>query len=177
MDFLELAKKRKSTYEFTDKKIKDSDIQKILEAGRWGPSFLNLRPWKFVVIKNKEKIEKIIQTANYGMFHTTPSLIIAVLLDKKACQGPKNNERERELKELEGNISLGMCAMNLLLEATDLGINTAILTPNENEIIKILKTSSNEHTHLLLALGYEKKDTFQKKRTRKDLKDLALYPD
>lgn len=58
MDFLSLAKKRKTTYEFSDKLVNDSDIVKILEAGRWAPSCTNTQPWHFIVVKDKKKIEE-----------------------------------------------------------------------------------------------------------------------
>ena len=80
MNFLELAKKRKTTYEFGNKKIKDSDLKKILEAGRWAPSCSNSQPWHFIIIKNNYLIEKLIMTANYGDIHNEPSVMIAGVL-------------------------------------------------------------------------------------------------
>src|SRR3989344_2581411 len=81
MDFLTLALNRKTTYEFSERKIKDNSILKILEAARWSPSCSNSQPWHFIIIKNAETIKKLINISSYGGFHTDPSLIIAVVLD------------------------------------------------------------------------------------------------
>ena len=47
-DFLSLSKSRRTTYEFSDKSVKDKDLNKILEAARWAPSCANSQPWKFI---------------------------------------------------------------------------------------------------------------------------------
>ena len=45
---------RKSTRAFKSEQIKDSDLQLILDAGRFAPSGGNTQPWLFAVIQNKE---------------------------------------------------------------------------------------------------------------------------
>src|SRR3989344_5213048 len=62
--FLRLAKSRKTTYEFSDKKVEDSDLKKVLEAARWSPSCSNAQPWHFIVVRDKEKIAELIKTAS-----------------------------------------------------------------------------------------------------------------
>ncbi|WP_034742100.1 NAD(P)H-dependent oxidoreductase [Halalkalibacter wakoensis] len=55
---------RHATKEFdSDKIISDEDFQFILEAGRLSPSSIGLEPWKFVVLQNKEKREKLAEIA------------------------------------------------------------------------------------------------------------------
>ena len=53
-DFLELAKKRKTTFEFSNKQVSGKDILKLLEVARWVPSCTNSQPWHFIVIKNEK---------------------------------------------------------------------------------------------------------------------------
>ena len=71
-NFFKLVKSRKTTYEFTDKKIKDADIKKILEAARWAPSCSNVQPWHFIVVKDKKRISDLMKLAFYGAFHSPP---------------------------------------------------------------------------------------------------------
>lgn len=74
--FFKLAKDRKTTYEFNDESVKEEHINKILEVARWAPSCSNSQPWNFLVIKDKERISKIIETVSYGAFHTPPPLLL-----------------------------------------------------------------------------------------------------
>lgn len=59
--FLELVKTRRSIRSFKPDPIPDSYVDKIIEAARWAPSGANSQPWEFIVIKNKEIKEKILQ--------------------------------------------------------------------------------------------------------------------
>ncbi len=56
---LGLLKFRRSIRGFTGAPVPDELINKILEAARWSPSAANSQPWEFVVIKEKETIEKL----------------------------------------------------------------------------------------------------------------------
>jgi 5,6-dimethylbenzimidazole synthase len=59
-DFLDLAKKRRSTRAFKTEPIPDSYVDKIIEAARWAPSAGNSQPWEFVVVREKEVKDKVI---------------------------------------------------------------------------------------------------------------------
>ncbi|MFC1810318.1 nitroreductase family protein [Patescibacteria group bacterium] len=55
MDFFDLIHKRQSVRSFTDEKISDDDIIKILEAAIKAPSAGNLQAFEIYVVKDKEK--------------------------------------------------------------------------------------------------------------------------
>lgn len=50
---IDLIKNRYSLRNFSSKVPSFEDIRDILEAGRLAPSFLNLQPWHFIVIKDE----------------------------------------------------------------------------------------------------------------------------
>ncbi len=54
-ELLELMRGRRSVLRFKPDPIPDTDLEKILEAGRWAPSYANAQPWKFVVVRDPEK--------------------------------------------------------------------------------------------------------------------------
>lgn len=60
-EFLELVKKRRSVRRFKPDPIPDSLIEKILEAARWAMSGANAQSWEFIVIKDKETRDKIVE--------------------------------------------------------------------------------------------------------------------
>lgn len=59
-DFLELVQKRRSIRSFKPDPIPDDYVDKIIEAARWAPSGANSQPWQFVVIKDKETKDSIV---------------------------------------------------------------------------------------------------------------------
>jgi 5,6-dimethylbenzimidazole synthase len=60
-DLLELVKRRRSIRGFKPEPIPEDYIDKILEAARWAPSGANSQPWEFIVVKDKELRDKIVQ--------------------------------------------------------------------------------------------------------------------
>lgn len=97
MQFSKIMEKRKSTYDFSEKIILKEDLYKILEAARLSPSFSNMQPWKIMIVKEKSKIKKLIDFCYYGSFHTSPNLILVLILDpsivsKKDYRGSKKSK-------------------------------------------------------------------------------------
>lgn len=110
---LELIKGRRSTRRFTSDPVSDEDLQAILEAAQWAPSGENLQPWKFLVIKSKETMEKIVDILPYkkmqAFLRNAPVLIgILVKMEKSPWA------------ILDGSL----CTASLMLEAWSRGLGT-----------------------------------------------------
>lgn len=58
---LELIKNTRSIRRFRPEPIPDEYVDKIIEAGRWAPSAGNSQPWEFIVVKEQELKDKIVQ--------------------------------------------------------------------------------------------------------------------
>ena len=58
-EFLKLIRKRRSIRKFKPDPVPDEYVEKILEAARWAPSGANGQPWEFIVIKDRETINKL----------------------------------------------------------------------------------------------------------------------
>lgn len=59
MNFQDLIIKRHSTRRFTDEKLSQDDVVKLMQAALLAPSGRHRRPWQFVVVDNKEKLQKL----------------------------------------------------------------------------------------------------------------------
>lgn len=61
--FLDVLKRRRSIRAgfMKDAPVPDDLIQTVLEAGRWAPSAGNSQPWEFIVIRDAETREKIVE--------------------------------------------------------------------------------------------------------------------
>lgn len=63
---VELVKNTRSTRRFKPDPIPDEFIDQIIEVARWAPSGFNQQPWDFVVVKNKELKDKIVEICRAG---------------------------------------------------------------------------------------------------------------
>ena len=52
-DVLRAIRGRRSVIRFTDAPVSDEQVDTILEAGRWAPSYINSQPWEFIVVRDK----------------------------------------------------------------------------------------------------------------------------
>ena len=60
MEFYDVVKSRRTIRDFSGKKVDKETIERILSAGLMAPTNDHLRNWEFVVLTDKETIEKII---------------------------------------------------------------------------------------------------------------------
>ncbi|WP_233126289.1 nitroreductase family protein [Methanobrevibacter sp. 87.7] len=56
---MDIMLKRRSIRKYTDEDISDDKIEKIIDAGLLAPSSRNRKPCEFIVIKNKDMLEKL----------------------------------------------------------------------------------------------------------------------
>ena len=58
-DFASLIKNRRSTRKFTSQLLNPDQVAAILKAGLMSPASKRKNPWQFVVIEDKEMLEKL----------------------------------------------------------------------------------------------------------------------
>ncbi|HEX3012647.1 MAG TPA: nitroreductase family protein, partial [Methanobacterium sp.] len=63
MDVFEAVSKRRSIRKYKDTEVEDEKLQNILEVARIAPSAANRQEWKFIVVKDKETREKLVEAA------------------------------------------------------------------------------------------------------------------
>ena len=82
MDFRDLVQKRRSIRKFSDKELSPEDVQTILRAGLMSPTSKSSRAWHFIVIDDKNMLEKMSQCKNAGAdFVKDAPLAVVVLMD------------------------------------------------------------------------------------------------
>ena len=156
---------RKSVRQYTDKKITKEDLDKIIKAGISAPSGLNLQPWHFIVIQDKQTLIDMASIHEYaGMFKDATAGIIVLYDTKKTYPG---------LEELAIQ-DLSAATENILLatEALGLGAVWTAIHPVEkriNIIIKYFNLPENIIPFSLIALGYplKKQEPLDKMDTTK----------
>lgn len=83
---LEEIKKRKSVRSYSEEKISDETLNEILEAGRLAPSWVNVQPWKFIVIRDEKTKELLYKASGEQKQVLGADVIIACVADMEAWE-------------------------------------------------------------------------------------------
>lgn len=110
-DFFTVVKNRHSVRSYTAEPVSDADIETMLRCAMQAPSAANEQPWEFIVIRDKDILEKAGTINHWAKFAKNAPLGILVCL---------NTQKEKE--KGMGIIDIGACSENLLLAATALGL-------------------------------------------------------
>lgn len=81
---MDLIEKRKSVRKYSDRKISDDDLKQILNAGRLAPSWMNVQPWQFIVVKNQETKNLLSKLANNQPHVKLADTVIVCVADNGA---------------------------------------------------------------------------------------------
>ena len=70
MDLTKVINERCSIRKFRDKKPSKEQLIAILEAGRLAPSWVNVQPWHFIVVQDKETVQ-LLGKLSFNQPHVT----------------------------------------------------------------------------------------------------------
>lgn len=145
--------KRKSIRDYTSQNIDENSINTILKAAMQAPSALNVQGWEFLVVKNRENIEKLSKMSKYSGCAKNANTLILVMANLEKF--PKTRVWFPQ--------DLSAATENILLEATNLGIGSVWLGlyPDSKRIEyvkEVLDLPLNIIPFSLVALGYPKNE-------------------
>lgn len=83
MNLLKVMQQRRSIRKYTGERIPEDMLEKILQAGLLSPSARNLRPWEFIIVRNKETLKILADSRqeNIGRMLEGADCAIVVLAD------------------------------------------------------------------------------------------------
>lgn len=149
---LELIQSRRSVRRFSECVVSRDYLARLFEAARWAPSTHNRQPWRFLVLEDKQQINRLAETVRQNLsqklkelpeaaashigefthyatcFANAPVLLVVlhkrpVSVSASLLAGLKNPEL------VSGEpLSVAMAVQNLLLSAQALGLGTCVLT-------------------------------------------------
>ncbi len=156
--------KRKSVRSYLDKDVGKAALNEVLEAGRLAPSACNIQPWKFIVVRDKGKREKISEACKGQDFiFAAPVIIVACLVSKGFEMGDWYDS---------GILDVGIALDHMTLQAVHLGLGTCWIGAFEEQTVKqILGIPETVRVVALLTLGYPRNDSFSQK-DRKNLSEI-----
>ena len=80
MELQEAILKRISVRKFSDDVVTDEELRQIFEAVRWSPSWANTQTQEFIVVRDKDLIEKVTGTYSEKNPATKGSLTASALI-------------------------------------------------------------------------------------------------
>ena len=145
---LGVIRNRRSIRIYADKKVEWKKVREILGAGMQAPSSKNSNPWEFVVVDNKDLLQKLSKTHHRSSHINSSNICIVVL-----------GNRDRFIKAGKWIQDLGACTQNLLLEATNQGLASCWVgvfpkTKRVNYVREVLNLPENLVPYALIPLGY-----------------------
>jgi len=80
MEFFDLIKHRRSVRSYENSPMPKEDLDRILMAGLLSPSGRALKPWEFIVVQDRETLDKLVdsRTGNAQMLHQAACAIVVV---------------------------------------------------------------------------------------------------
>ena len=167
MDFLELAKERYSVRKMSSEKVKQEDLNKILEAARLAPTAKNMQRQRLLVINTEEGIEQIKKCTGCNFRAST---IIVISYEKDDA------ENESEFSRKYGLIDTGIVATHMCLEATNLGLGTTMVGLFDRELTsKLFNIPKKYQPELLLPIGFIDRKPSILHSKRKHINETTKY--
>lgn len=158
---MEIINARRAVRKYKNLAVEWRIINQLIDAGCMAPSGMNLQPWKFYVVTEKDLINKMddqicvvvkeIYTephmidflkTKYAIFHGAPVVIFIT--------APRENEWAA--------LDIGMCSQNIMLAARAVGLDTCPVGLGKfierTSFYSQLQIPVSEHVLISLIVGY-----------------------
>ena len=139
MNALEAIRKRRSVRKYTGEPIPREDLKKIVDAGRLAATGNNRQPWDFIVVTDREMIERLKVAAEWM---EKAAAIIAVVMDPSSRWWVEDGSAAVE---------------NMLIASTALGYGSCWLEgytlPREEEFKELLGVPKEKRLLTLIPIG------------------------
>jgi nitroreductase len=161
METLESVLQRRSVRHFSSRDVDDAMIMKILDIARHAPSAMNAQPWRFMVIRNRNTLEKLANVEWWSKPIGRAPVAIAIL-----------SNPEESLMPLEDGV---IVADHITLIARDMGLGTCwIGLFNRDDVKEILGVPKDWLVITVMPIGYPSERGWPPPRGRKPLEELLI---
>lgn len=145
METWEAITARRNVREFADQGIPDTDLDRVLEAGRIAPSSQNNQPWDFVAVTDRELLRELSKVWRGGGHIANAAAAITVVIPDET--EPRARERNR--------FDIGQATMQIMIAAADLGIGSGHSAVGDQDLARsILNIPDGKLVAFVIDLGY-----------------------
>ena len=149
---------RTSIRNFKETEISKSDIELLLKSAMQAPSAGNQQGWEFIIVDEKETLEKLSKVSPYSSPAKKAPICIVILGNIQKMKYPENVDMD-----------LSAATMNILLEAKGIGLGgvwlgIAPLDDRMNKVREIFGLSNDLRPFAIIPIGYPVKENEPKLR-------------
>lgn len=167
MNFEDVIKNRTAVRKFSDKKVSNELISKILDSSRLAPTAKNLQPQKIYVITSNDGLQKIdsVTPCRYN------APVVLLICSDKNIAWHNNGYSTYE-------VDASIVATHMMLEATNLGIdNIWVRYFDIKDVQRVFNLDDNIIPVCIMPIGYKTDDyTFSANHNiRRDIDEYVTY--
>lgn len=174
MDVKDSIEERQSIRKYKNKDVPLKTIGEILAIAKHSPSSGNLQNWRFVIVKDRKKRERLAEAALNQMWMATAPVHL-VICNKLDDISMLYGERGRELYSIQNCAIMGAYIMLL---ARSFGLETCWVGAFDEDAVKIvlgIPDTVNVRPEAVIAIGYG--DEKKAKTKRRDIEALSYFED
>lgn len=170
MDIDKAIKQRKSVTKFSEQKPDWRNILEAIDMARYSPMAGNLFSLKFIVVDDKEKIEKLSEIAQQKFISDTQYVVVV-------CSNPSRTVNAYgERGEIYLRQQAGAAMQNFLLKLQNLGLSTCWVGHFvEDQAKELLKIPDNVSVEAFFPIGYESKISKDKPKRKIDMDNILYF--
>ncbi|WP_227937927.1 oxygen-insensitive NADPH nitroreductase [Alkalihalobacillus deserti] len=169
---IELINSHRSIRKFSDEQLTSIQVETIVEAGRWAPTSHHVQAYSIIVVKDKEKKEKLAKLAGNQTYVETCPVFFVICADYyRLKQASDKHQQTFEVGEQEqvivGAVDAALVAQNMLLAARSFGLGGVMIggIRNDSEAVStLLELPEFTFPVMGLCLGYPAQNPDQKPR-------------
>ncbi|MGE5596528.1 MAG: nitroreductase family protein [Hyphomicrobiales bacterium] len=137
MDAYQAIIKKRDRRNFLDRPIPEDVLHRILQAGRMAGSSKNAQPNRFVVVRDRAKIEAIAALSPLAKWLGTSAMIVVFVQEGR-----------------EHPFDAGRAAQNMMLAAFADGVGSCPAHVSETELARLFGIPEGLHINRVIGFGY-----------------------
>jgi len=151
MDFMKVVESRRSVRSFENKEIPEDEIEEIIEIGHMAPSAGNRQARDFIIIKDEEEKDRLVENA-YGQSFIAEASWIVVVCANKERSAERYGDRGRELYSVQDATA---AVENMLLAVVDKGYGAVWIGAfDEEKVVDQLDIPEGVRPVAMIPIGY-----------------------
>lgn len=136
---------RRNVREFEARPVADSDLDRILEAGRRSPSSRNWQPWDFVLVTDRDRLQQLSEVWKGAWHLAGAAAAIALVIPRFEDPG----------EQLTAQFDLGQATASMQIAAADLGIGSGHANvDDQGRARQVLAIPEDREVARMLDFGY-----------------------
>jgi len=166
MDLFEVISQRRSVRSYQDKAVEEDKLAKVLEAARLAPSAGNRQEWRFLVVRDAELRQRLMEAARGQQFVGDAPVVIV------ACAPEHGHVMSCGHPSFLVDVSIAL--EHIALAARALGLGTCWVGAFEQQPVRdVLGIPASVEVVQLMALGYP--TDWPEPKDRKETAEIVCY--